>query len=148
MPKSFSFEVTRTSSAPPERLFRLETDGGRWSEWAKPLIVQSGWERWADPVGGVGAIRKLGLFPVLMYEETVEYEENRRHVYTFVRNPPVANYRGEVTFTPTASGGTELRWAGTFTEKIPGTGPVLQPLLRLVISYLSGKLVAAAERVH
>jgi hypothetical protein len=42
--KTFSFEINRTTSAHAATLFRLETDGARWSQWAKPLIVQSSWE--------------------------------------------------------------------------------------------------------
>ncbi|GAB2994434.1 SRPBCC family protein [Amycolatopsis acidiphila] len=145
-PKTFSFEVNRTSSASPATLFRLETDGAHWSDWAKPLIVQSSWERWADPVGGIGAIRRVGLFPVLVYEETLEYEQDRRHVYTLARSAPVNDYRAEVTFTPNAAGGTDLRWRGSFTEKIPGSGPVVRQLLRGVITFVSAQLVRAAER--
>jgi hypothetical protein len=42
--RTFSFEINRTTSAPAATLFRLETDGGRWSEWAKPIVVQSSWD--------------------------------------------------------------------------------------------------------
>jgi hypothetical protein len=42
--KTFSFEITRTTSARVATLFRLETDGAGWSEWAKPLIAQWIWE--------------------------------------------------------------------------------------------------------
>ncbi|MTD58441.1 SRPBCC family protein [Amycolatopsis pithecellobii] len=142
--RTFSFEVKRTSSAPPGVLFRLETDGARWSDWAKPL--RSRWERWADPVGGVGAIRRVGLFPVLMYEETIEYEQDRRHVYTFARLAPVLDYRGEVTFTPTLTGGTDLRWRGSFRERFPHTGPFIRHFLSGAITIISAQLVRAAER--
>jgi hypothetical protein len=47
--KMFSFEISRTTSAHAATLFRFETDGARWSEWAKPLIVQSSWEQRGDP---------------------------------------------------------------------------------------------------
>ena len=58
----FSFEINRTTSAPSATLFRLETDGVRWSEWAKPRIIQTNWEQEGDPVpAGVGAVRKVGL---------------------------------------------------------------------------------------
>ncbi|TNC28490.1 SRPBCC family protein [Amycolatopsis alkalitolerans] len=143
-PRTFSFEINRASTAPPAALFRLETDGGRWSDWAKPL--RSGWERWADPVGGVGAIRRVGLFPVIMHEETLEYEQDRRHVYTFARRAPVNDYRGEVIFTPNAAGGTDLRWRGSFTERIPGTGPLMREFLRGALLVISAQLVRAAER--
>ncbi|WP_158886680.1 SRPBCC family protein [Amycolatopsis anabasis] len=146
--KKFSFEVNRTSSAPPSALFALETDGARWSSWARPLVVQSGWERQGDPApGGIGAIRKVGLWPLLMREQTLEYEQDRRHVYTFAGPPaPVRDYRAEVIFTPTGEGGTDLRWSGTFRERIPGTGAVTLRILHAVIKLLSAQLVRAAER--
>ncbi|WP_199429830.1 SRPBCC family protein [Qaidamihabitans albus] len=145
---TYSFEVRRTSSAPPRELFRLETDGALWSEWAKPLIVVSGWERRGDPdPGGVGAIRKVGAWPLLMHEQTIEYEADRRHVYTFAGPPaPVRDYRAEVLFTPVAEGGTELCWRGSFTEALPGTGPLARVLLLGAIRFLSARLVRAAER--
>jgi uncharacterized protein YndB with AHSA1/START domain len=146
--KTFSFEVNRTSSAPPAELFRLETDGELWPKWGGPLIVQGGWEQRAENApGGVGAIRRVGLWPMLMREKTLEYEQDRRHVYTFAGPPaPVRDYRAEVLFTPGASGGTELCWRGSFTEPVPGTGPVLRVTLRAAINYLAGRLVRAAER--
>lgn len=83
--RKFSFEVTKTSSAPAATLFRLVTDGGNWATWAKPIVAQSSWARRGDPApGGIGAIRKLGMWPVFVQEETVEYEQDRRHVYKLV----------------------------------------------------------------
>jgi uncharacterized protein YndB with AHSA1/START domain len=145
--RTFSFEVNRTSTAPPATLFRLETDGGRWSEWAKPLVMQSSWAQQGDPApGGVGAIRKIGAWPVLVQEQTLEYEQDRRHVYTLVGRSPVKDYRAEATFTPTADGGTALRWGGSFTEGIPGTGPVMLAILRGSVTLFADKLVKVAER--
>jgi hypothetical protein len=146
--KTFSFEINRTSSAPASTLFRLETDGGRWSEWAKPVVVQSSWDRQGDPApGGVGAIRKVGLWPVLLREETVEYEQDKRHVYKFAGpNEPAKDYRAEVVFTPNTAGGTDIRWSGSFVEKLPGTGAVTLAVLRTTIKLLSAQLVKAAER--
>ena len=144
--KTYSFEVQRTSTASPEKLFRLETDGARWSEWAKPLVSQSGWDKWADPPGGVGAIRRVGRWPLITFEETLEYEQDRRHVYTFARPGPVDDYRAEVLFTPTASGGTDLTWRGSFTEKLPGTGAVVHCFLSSAIRFLAARLARAAER--
>jgi hypothetical protein len=146
--KTFSFEINRTSSAPASKLFELEADGSRWSEWAKPLIPRSSWERQGDPApGGVGAIRKLGLWPILLREETIEYEQDRRHVYKFAGpSEPAKDYRGEVTFTPNAAGGTDLRWRGSFVEGLPGTGALTLVLLRTALKVISAQLVKAAER--
>lgn len=61
--RTFSFEINRTTSAPAATLFRLETDGGRWSEWAKPIVVQSSWARQGDPAPRAhprGRVRAFG----------------------------------------------------------------------------------------
>ena len=146
--RTFSFEVNRTSHAPAATLFLLETDGSRWADWAKPIIMQSGWERQGDPApGGIGAVRKVGTWPFLVREQTVEYEQDRRHVYELIGPPtPAKGYRAEAVFTPNAAGGTDLRWSGSFTEAIPWTGPVMRALLLGAIVFFSARLVRAAER--
>src|SRR5699024_4771809 len=105
--RRFSFEINRTSSAPPEVLFALETDGPSWARWARPLVWQASWTRTGDPSpAGAGAVRRVGLWPLLMQERTLEYEPSRRHVYTLAgSHPPVRDYRAEVLFTPNESGG-------------------------------------------
>lgn len=146
--KVFAFAVNRTTTAPAAELFRLETDGARWSEWAKPLIFQSSWERQGDPhPAGVGAVRKVGMWPMLMRERTIAYERDRRHGYLQIGPPlPAKDYRAEMRLTPTPNGGTDIRWTGTFTERSPGTGPVMLILLRSIVGFLAGRLVKAAER--
>lgn len=146
--RKFSFVVNRTSSAPAAILFRLAADGANWSTWAKPMVLQSSWLREGDPApGGVGAIRKIGMWPVLMQEETVEYEQDRRHVYKLVApSTPAKDYVGEVVFTPNAAGGTDIRWSGSFTEGVRGTGPFMRAALGGAIRIFSGQLVKAAER--
>jgi hypothetical protein len=146
--KVFTFEINRTTSAPAATLFRLETDGARWSDWAKPLIVQSSWEQRGDPPpGGVGAVRKVGMWPMLMREKTITYEQDRRHVYLQIGPPlPAKDYRAEMFLTPKAAGGTDIRWTGSFTEGLPGTGPIMLIFLRNVVRFLAHRLVNAAER--
>ncbi len=87
--RKFSFEIHRTSSAPAATVFRLLADGGNWSSWAKPIVLQSSWARQGDPApGGVGAVRQIGVWPVLAQEEIVEYEQDRRQVYKVIRPRP------------------------------------------------------------
>jgi Polyketide cyclase / dehydrase and lipid transport len=145
---TFSFEINRATSASAATLFRLETDGARWSEWAKPLIIQSSWEQQGDPPpAGVGAVRKVGMWPMLMREKTIVYEPDRRHVYAQIGPPlPAKGYRAELLLTPNPAGGTNVRWTGSFTEGLRGTGPVMLIFLRSVVRFLAGQLVKAAER--
>jgi hypothetical protein len=145
--RRFAFEVTATSTADAATLFALEADGSRWSQWARPLVPQSTWERTGHPEpGGVGAIRRLGLRPLWVREETVEYEQDRRHGYAMRTPLPIRDYRAELVLTPRAGGGTDLVWRGGFVERVPGSGPVLRAVLRAAISFLAKRLVRAAER--
>ncbi|MCO5997612.1 SRPBCC family protein [Actinoallomurus rhizosphaericola] len=145
--RRFSVTVTARSSAAPAALFRLVADGGRWSEWAGTLSPRSSWERQGDPApGGIGAIRRLGLWPVVVREETVAYEQDRLHGYALRTPAPLRDYRGEVTFEARADGGTSVVWRGSFTELVPGTGRVVQRALLLVLRSLTRRLVRAAER--
>jgi uncharacterized protein YndB with AHSA1/START domain len=145
--RKFSFEVNRTSSAPPATLFRLETDGARWSEWARPVVFQSSWETQGDPVpAGIGAVRKVGLWPIMMREKTVEYEQDHRHVYELIGpSTPAKGYHGEAVFTANESGGTDIRWRGWFTEGVPGSGPIMRAALKGAIQLISLRLIKAAE---
>jgi hypothetical protein len=145
--KKFSFEINRTTRAPAATLFRLETDGARWSEWAKPLIVQSSWEQLGDPSpAGIGAVRRVGMWPLLMREKTVAYEQDRRHIYALIGpGLPAKDYSAELALTPNAAGGTDVRWTGSFTEGLRGTGPLMVIFLRGVVWFLAARLVKAAE---
>ena len=146
--RKFSFEINRTTSAPAATLFRLVADGANWSKWAKPIVLQSSWARQGDPApGGVGAVRKVGLWPLLVQEETVAYEQDRRHAYKLVGPPsPAKDYSGEVVFTPNPAGGTDIRWTGAFVEGARGTGPVMRAALGGAVRFFAGRLVKAAER--
>lgn len=145
--RKFTFEVNKTSSASAATLFRLVVDGAGWSAWAKPIVMTSSWAAEGDQPGGVGAIRKVGMWPVFVQEETVEYEQDRRHVYKLVGpRTPVDDYRGEVVLTPNASGGTDIRWSGSFNEKIRGTGPAMRAAMGGAVKFFAAALVKAAER--
>jgi hypothetical protein len=146
--KVFRFEINRTTSTPAATLFRLETDGASWSQWAKPLIVQSGWEQQGDPApAGVGAVRKVGMWPMLMREKPIAYEQDRRHVYLQIGPPlPARDYQAEMLLTPNATGGTDIRWTGSFTERLRGSGPIMLIFLRTVVGFLARRLMRAAER--
>lgn len=126
--KVFTFGINRTTSASAATVFGLETDGAHWSEWAKPLILQSSWERQGDPApAGIGAVRNVGLWPMLMREETIAYEQDRRHVYLQIGPPlPARGYRAEMLLTPNLAGGTNIRWTGSFTEGLRGTGQIMR----------------------
>src|SRR3954454_3791950 len=135
-----SYEVTTVSSAPPERVFELLADGAGWSRWAGALVVRSWWEREGTPApGGVGAIRALGLKKVGSREEIVAYEPPHHLAYVVLSGLPVRAYRADVRIEP-KDGGSRIVWAGRFTPKLPGTGPVLRLLLVTTVRTFARRL--------
>jgi uncharacterized protein YndB with AHSA1/START domain len=121
--------VVVESTAPADAVFALLADGGGWAAWAGPLVPRSRWYRTGTPApGGVGAIRELGLRPVLSREEIVEYVPPRRLVYTIVSGIPVDGYRGVVELDPLPGGGTRITWRSSFVATHRGTGPLLRLL--------------------
>lgn len=146
MAKKFTFEVARSSSADPSTLFGLVADGAKWPEWAKPLVPSGAMvvKGNTEPLG-VGAIRKLGVGRVGVKEQTTVHEPDRRHGYRLLTPGPVKNYQAEVSFTPRADGGTDLRWTGSMEERIPGTGKAVAAGMGKLIGSLATKLVKTAE---
>ncbi len=96
------------------------------SQW----FFNRSWVRQGDPAPGGSGCCKVGMWPLLVQEETVEYEQDRRHAYKLIGSPsPVKDYSSEVVFTPNSAGGTDIRWTGSFTEGVRGTGPVMRAAL-------------------
>jgi uncharacterized protein YndB with AHSA1/START domain len=128
-----SYAVSGYSDAAPETVFEILADGAGWSRWAGPVIVKSWWEREGTPApGGVGAIRALGMKRVGSREEIVAYDPPTHLAYTILSGLPVRDYRADVRLTPDGAG-TRIEWSGTFTPKLPGTGPLLRLFLLATI---------------
>ena len=47
--------------------------------------------------------------------------------------------------TPNPVEGTDIRWTGSFTEGVRGTGPIMLIFLHSVVYFLARRLVKAAE---
>lgn len=147
--KAFTYAVNRSSNAPAALLFELVSDGSRWPEWAKPIVLSGAMVREGkDHRLGVGAVRKLGAGRFGVKEQTTAYEKDHLHGYTLITPGPVKDYHAEVRLTPRADGGTDLSWTGSFVERVPGTGIVVQRAFTSVIGALATKLVKAAERAR
>jgi uncharacterized protein YndB with AHSA1/START domain len=138
----FSFE----SSASPEALFAVITDGANWAKHARPLIAASSWaHRGNGEPGAVGDIRTLWMGPIRLREETLEYDAPRKHVYALLQPAPIKDYVSTVTITPHGTG-SSVRWATTFADKIPGSGAVLAKVLKPGLAQVAKKLAKAAEK--
>lgn len=137
------FETEAVSSSPPERLFALLEAGDRWSEWAGLFVPRSRWEVPGDPVGTVGAVRRLGIGPLSSLERVVEHVPGRRLGYVVDSWSPVRGYHAVVDLEPLPDGGTRIRWRGSFTPKVPGTGPLFGWALRSIVRGFARHLARA-----
>ncbi|HUR50505.1 MAG TPA: SRPBCC family protein [Mycobacteriales bacterium] len=138
------FEARASSPAPPERVFALLEAGDRWQEWAGPLVPRSSWQVPGEPVGGVGAVRRLGLGPLASRERVVEHQPPHRLGYVVDSRAPYRDYRSTVELAARADGGTDIAWRSSFEPIVPGTGRVLRGLLRLVVASFARNLAKRA----
>ena len=142
------YEVTARSSAPPERVFALLDDATSWRRWAGPLVAHSSWEREGEPApGGVGAIRKVGRWPMFGREQVLVSEPPSHHAYTTLSGNPVRGYRADVALTPDGAG-TLITWSATFEPRIAGTGRLLEGFYRRLIGSFARRLATYAEQAE
>lgn len=139
-----SFTATSTSAASPEAVFALLEAGDRWAQWAGPVVPRSRWEVPGEPVGGVGAVRRLGVGPLSSRERIVEHVPGQRLGYVVEGPAPMRDYRAVVELAPRPDGGTDIRWSASFEPVVPGTGGVLLVLLRGIVRGFAARVARAA----
>ncbi len=121
-------DISETSPAGPEAVFRLLGDSRSWPRWT-PIetaeIVEAGG---AD---GTGEIRVFKTGRVTVREEIVERTPDKRLSYVLHSGLAVRDYPAEVELEA-AGGGTRIRWHTTFAPKLPGTGGLYRRALEKV----------------
>lgn len=142
--RHFVIELTQTTTAAPEQVWRWLADGGSWSSWTRLSSTELEREGVPEP-DGVGAVRKFGRAGRFSREEVVVFEPPHRFAYVLLDGLPIRNYRSDVTLTPEA-GGTRIVWHSEFDERYRGTGPLLRRFLRSVLSDIARSLIRQAER--
>jgi hypothetical protein len=139
------YRVGATTPAPVEVVWPLVGEARRWRDWS--FLTRTELEREGEPApDGVGAVRHFTRFGVGSREEVVVWDPPHHLAYRILRGFPVRNYRANVTLTA-EGGGTRIEWVGTFDPKLPGSGPVLDAVLRRMMQRFADGLAAHAERV-
>jgi hypothetical protein len=125
---------------------RVLNDVDHWPSWSRPLLLQAQWERWGeDSLGGPGAIRKVGAWP-LWIRETILTRESHGHTYTVISPAVFNHYVGTVNVNEWPAGGVDVEWRITFTARHAAMTPLLRVVMRKTISGLLKRLTAAAQR--
>jgi hypothetical protein len=125
-------------------VFALLAAGDRWSQWAGPFVPRSRWLVPGEPVGTVGAVRRLGLGALGSSERVVEHVPPKRLSYVVDSWQPYRGYRADVDLVPTATGGTQIVWQASFEPRVPGTGAPLRWALRRLVASFATNLARAA----
>jgi hypothetical protein len=141
----YAYAIHAHSAAPPEEVFALLADALSWPRWS--FVPRASLEREGVPTAdGVGAIRRFGTRFLGSREQVAAYEPPYHFAYTMLSGMPVKGYRADVELQRTASG-TALLWRARFDTMIPGTGPLLRLVLRLIVHRLARDLTRNAGRL-
>jgi hypothetical protein len=144
--KSRDFVHRADTRADVDVVAGLIDDVDGWSTWSRPLLVQTSWDRWGSPApGGIGAVRRLGLWPLFIRELITSYDRGRRQEYTVLTPHLFTAYLGAITLSRGHDGGTRITWSVEFTPRFAVLGPVNAFVLSHVIKRLTEKLARAAE---
>jgi Polyketide cyclase / dehydrase and lipid transport len=140
------FAVSRHCRADAATVLSLLDDVDGWSTWARPVAMQTSWERWGDPApAGAGAVRKLGAWPIWIRELILTREANGQ-TYTAVSPNLFSRYLGTVTVTAVSTGGVDIDWGLDFVARRQFMAPVLRVALKAIITALVSRLTVAAEK--
>ncbi|MFI1917677.1 SRPBCC family protein [Nocardia sp. NPDC020380] len=138
-----------TTSAPVERVWGLLIDGRSWPRWASGLDeLVEGRSSGLDPLGrdGVGAVRAFRSGRSVTGERLTGVVEGRSISYEDAFNFALKDYRAVVELEVTTSGGTAIRWSGTYGMRA-GVGWLMPFVLPKVMQRMADDLADYAARL-
>lgn len=139
---------TRTNAS-PARVYGLLIDGASWPAWINldSMTLEREGEDGGQSVGSIRLFRfrRAGI-AFATHEQVIELIPERRFSYALVSGVPLRNYRADVDLAPTPTGGTHIRWSGTWDTGLPGTGPLTELIMRRLYRQFSRGLRQAAEQ--
>jgi hypothetical protein len=141
-----SVHVTRTIPAPAEDVFDLLADHANYDQF-RPIhgseLVEQG-----DPVpNGVGALRRIKVWPLVFDEEITVYERPTRLDYLIVKlNVPFKHDGGTINLSRDG-GGTLVDWRSSFSVPTPVIGGVEELIWEPVLARGFRRVLEDIERI-
>ncbi|TDD63350.1 SRPBCC family protein [Actinomadura darangshiensis] len=134
-------EVSATTTAAPEEVFRHLAVPEAWNAWGRFPTPAKQTREGDTSAYGVGSVKRI--WPAS--EQTVAYEPYTHFGYIALSGLPVRRYRADVHLEARGTG-TSIRWEAAFQPLIPGTGRLIGAALRLMLKTFARRLPAHAER--
>jgi uncharacterized protein YndB with AHSA1/START domain len=136
-------EVSRSIAAPREKVWALLADHEGMKKWA-PVREVIRRRPGAPEPDGVGAIRTVRAYGMVMDERITAFKPGERLEYTLVEGAPIRDHAGEIVLTPDGDG-TRVVYRVRFRPLVPGTGWLLERILRAGLERLLDGLRRRAE---
>jgi uncharacterized protein YndB with AHSA1/START domain len=116
-------------AAEPRRVWELVANHEGMKKWMPVREVVRRRPGSPDP-DGVGAVRTIRGSGLVIEERITAFKPPERLEYVLIEGAPVRDHHGEVLLEPRAGGGTHVRWRVRFRPLVPGTGWLLERMLR------------------
>jgi uncharacterized protein YndB with AHSA1/START domain len=118
--------VTHTFAQPVERVFAFLSEHENLGAIFSPLQVKRVRDG-ATERNGVGSTRRLSLFGLLPFDETVtEVVPDERIVYTITNGGPMRDHEGVMAFSAGPNGGSRLDYRIRFSSPVPGLAAIVK----------------------
>ena len=95
----------------------------------------------------MGAVRVLGMPPVVSREKIVEFDPPSRLAYTLESGLPVEGYQAEVRLEETSDGGTDIRWQSSFESARFGLARPTRLMFSRTVGDMARRLARHAEQL-
>ena len=136
-------ELEQFIAAPPSRIWPILSDHEAMPRWMPVREVVRRRSGVPEP-DGVGAIRTIRGMGLVIEEQITGWKPGERLEYILREGAPVRDHLGEMVLEP-VGGGTLVRWCVRFRPLIPGTGALLQRLVRTGLAQGLGRLKRLIE---
>jgi uncharacterized protein YndB with AHSA1/START domain len=118
------YDVTVTTAAPPETVWKLLVDASSWPRWSKVDSLDTARSVGLDPDGddAVGAVRAFRTGRTVTGERLTEKVEGRLLAYEDAFNASLRDYHARIELGPAAGdSGTVIHWYGEYrTSRLLG----------------------------
>jgi hypothetical protein len=116
-----SIHVTRTIPAPAEAVFDLLADHANYDRF-RPIHASELLREGTPPPNGLGALRRIKVWPLTFEEEITHYDRPNRLDYLIVKlNVPFEHQGGSIRLAAEGEG-TAVDWRSTFGIPTPVIG--------------------------